>query len=77
MTYLSEIEYYNKLDSILMQDRTYMERGAVETARRYESQEIAKMAAVYYNMAIQNHKQESDRMTGRNRRWSIAGIGLK
>lgn len=77
MTYLSEIEYCNKLDSVLMQDRTYMERGAVETARRYEAREIAKMAAVYYNTAIQNHKQEKDGMERRNGRWRIAGMSLK
>jgi len=76
MTYMSEIEYYHKLDSLLMQDRTYMERGAVETARRYEAQKIAKMAAVYYNMAIENHEQERDRMTGRNGRWKIAGLRM-
>lgn len=73
MTYLSEIEYTNRLDAMLKQNRAYMEQGAIETARKYEAREIAKMAAVYYNTAIQNHKQEKDRMAGRNRRWKIAG----
>jgi len=77
MTYMSEIEYGNRLDALLKQNRTYMEQGAIETARKYEAQEIAKMAAVYYNRAIQNHKQEKDQMEGRSRRWRIAGLGLK
>lgn len=77
MTYLSEIEYCNKLDSMLKQDRTYMERGAVETARKYEAKEVARAAAVYYNLAIQNHKQEKDKTTGRSRKWRVAGFSLK
>lgn len=64
MTYLSEIEYANRLDAMLKQNRAYMEQGAIETARKYEAREIAKMAAVYYNTAIQNHKQEKDRIAG-------------
>lgn len=59
MTYLSEIEYSNKLEEILLKDRAYLEQGAIETARQYEITEIAKWAAVYYNVAIQNHKQNS------------------
>ena len=55
MTYMSENEYGNKLDDILKLDRTYLEQGALETAEKYEMQEIAKMAAFYYNIAIQNH----------------------
>lgn len=76
MTYMSEMEYANKLDSMLEQNRAFMERGAVETARKYGAGEIAKMAAVYYNTAIQNHKQGKDRETGRNRKWRIAGIRM-
>ncbi len=59
MTYLSEIEFSNKLEELLSRDRSHLEMGAVETARRYEISEIAKWAAVYYNIAIQNHKQNS------------------
>ena len=59
MTYMSEIEYSNKLEEILAGDRAYLEQGAIETARRYEIREIAKWASVYYNVAIQNHKQNS------------------
>ena len=55
MTYMSENEYGNKLDDILKLDRTYLEQGALETAEKYEMQEIAKKAAFYYNIAIQNH----------------------
>lgn len=76
MTYLSEMEYANKLDSMLEQNRIYMEQGAIETARKYEAGEIAKMAAVYYNTAIQNHRQGNDREMGRNGRWRIAGIKM-
>ena len=59
MTYMSEIEYSNKLEEILAGDCAYLEHGAIETARRYEIREIAKWASVYYNVAIQNHKQNS------------------
>lgn len=73
MTYMSEIEYGNKLNDLLAQDRTYLERGAIETARKYEMQEIAKSAAVYYNIAIQKHKQDSlpdiRRKTGGETAW--------
>lgn len=59
MTYMSEMEYSNKLEEILAGDRAYLERGAIETARQYEIREIAKWASVHYNVAIQNHKQNS------------------
>ena len=56
MTYLSETEFENKLDDLLGQDRTYLEKGALETARKYEMREIARWAAIHYNIAIQGHK---------------------
>ena len=56
MTYMSEIEYENRLDDLLRQDRVYLEKGALETAKKYEMREIARRAAVYYNIAIQGHK---------------------
>ena len=62
MTSLSEKEYCNRLDALLLQDRTYLEMGALETAKEYEMQKIAKWAAVYYNIAMQNHKQEEKRL---------------
>lgn len=49
MTSLSEAEYENRLDMLLGQDRTYLERGALKTARKYEMREIARRAAIYYN----------------------------
>ena len=49
MTHLSETEYENKLDDLLRQDRAYLEAGALETARKYEMQEIARWAAIHYN----------------------------
>lgn len=60
MTCMSEIEYENKLEELLGQDRSYLERGALETAEKYEMQEIAKRAAVYYNIAIRNHDRNSN-----------------
>lgn len=60
MTYVSEIEFENRLDGLLMQDRTYLEQGALETAQKYEMQEIAKQAVVYYNIAIRNHDRNSN-----------------
>lgn len=73
MTYLSEIEYSNKLEEILLKDRAYLEQGAIETARRYEITEIAKWAAVYYNVAIQNRKQNSLDV-GKREEKSLGGI---
>lgn len=61
MTDVSEKEYENKLDELLRQDRDWLEQGAVETAEKYEMQEIAKRAVVYYNIAIRNHNQDSNR----------------
>lgn len=60
MTYMSEMEFENRLNNLLNQDRTYLERGALETAEKYEMQEIAKWAAVYYNIAIRNHDRNSN-----------------
>lgn len=60
MTDVSEIEYENKLEELLKQDRSYLERGALETAEKYEMREIAKWAAVYYNIAIRNHDRNSN-----------------
>ena len=56
MTCLSETEFEGKLDDLLRQDRTYLERGALETAKKYEMREIARWAAIHYNSAIQGHK---------------------
>ena len=56
MTHLSEIEFENKLDDLLRQDRAHLEKGALETAKKYEMGEIARWAAVHYNIAIQGHK---------------------
>ncbi|MDE5933118.1 MAG: glycosyltransferase, partial [Lachnospiraceae bacterium] len=60
MTTVSEIEYERKLEELLRQDRTYLEQGAVETAEKYEMQEIAKRAVVYYNVAIRNQNRDSN-----------------
>ena len=56
MTCLSETEFEGKLDDLLRQDRTYLERGALETAKKYEMREIARWAAIHYNSARQEHK---------------------
>lgn len=71
MTYMSENEYSAKLDELLRQDLTYLKLGALETAEKYEMQKIAKWAAVYYNMAIQDHKQNAltYRKTGGEAAW--------
>lgn len=71
MTYMSEIEYSRKLDELLRQDLSYLRKGALETAEKYEIQKIAKWAAVYYNTAIQEHKQNllPYRKTGGETAW--------
>lgn len=60
MTQMSEMEFENRLESLLRQDRTWLEQGAVETAKKYEMREIAKWAAVYYNIAIRNRDRNSN-----------------
>ncbi|MCI8775532.1 MAG: glycosyltransferase family 4 protein [Lachnospiraceae bacterium] len=72
MTTVSEMEYENKLDELLKQDRTYLEQGAVETAEKYEMQEIAKRAVVYYNIAIRNHNRDSNHEREENQLGSIS-----
>ena len=62
MTYLSEIEFESKLDDLLRQDRAHLEKGALETAGKYEMREIAMRAAVYYNIAMENHRQEAKQL---------------
>ena len=62
MTPMSENEYRSRLNDLLLQDRTYLDKGALETAKKYEMQKIAKWAAVHYNIAMQNHKQEEKRL---------------
>ncbi|MCM1212332.1 MAG: glycosyltransferase [Blautia sp.] len=61
MTRASEIEFNDRLEDLLKQDRTYLEQGALETAAKYETREIAKCAALYYNIAMQNYRQEERR----------------
>lgn len=75
MTYMSEEEYNYRLDSILAQDRTYLEQGAIETAKKYEMREIAKRAEVYYNTAIQNHRQNPEKVRGFRRIIANADLG--
>ncbi|MBD5458291.1 MAG: glycosyltransferase family 4 protein [Lachnospiraceae bacterium] len=72
MTSASEMEFENKLDELLRQDRAYLEQGAVETAKKYEMREIAKRAVVYYNIAIRNHNQDSNREREEKRLGSIS-----
>ena len=49
MTRLSEIQFENRLDTLLRQDISYLRKGALETARKYEMCEIARQAVVHYN----------------------------
>ena len=64
---MSQTEYANQLDSLLVQEREYLKQGALETARKYEMREIAKWAAIYYNklrptgleFAIQNYNRST------------------
>lgn len=58
MTHVSETEFEYRLDDLLRQDRSYLEAGALETAQQYEMCEIARRAAVYYTIAMENHRQE-------------------
>ncbi|MBD5495612.1 MAG: glycosyltransferase family 4 protein [Lachnospiraceae bacterium] len=75
MTYMSEEEYNSRLDSLLEQDMRYLKQGALETAGKYEMQEIAKSAAVYYNTAIQNHRQNPEKVRGIRRIIALADFG--
>lgn len=75
MTYMSEEEYNYRLNSILAQDRAYLEQGAIKTAEKYEMREIAKSAEVYYNTAIQNHRQNPEKVRGFRRIIVNADLG--
>lgn len=75
MTGVSEKEYNNRLESLLTQDREYLKQGALETAEKYKMQEIAKSAAVYYNTAIQNHRQNPEKVRGIRRIIALADFG--
>lgn len=66
MTDVSEEEYGKKLQDLVSQDRTHLERGALETAKKYEIREIAKRAALYYNIAIQDHKRNAPALLGKH-----------
>ncbi|MCM1175174.1 MAG: glycosyltransferase [Blautia sp.] len=72
MTDVSEMEFENMLETLLRQDRAYLERGAFETAEKYEMREIAKRAAVYYNIAIRNQDRNSNREREEKRFGSIS-----
>ncbi|MCM1048132.1 MAG: glycosyltransferase [Clostridiales bacterium] len=75
MTGLSEEEYSHKLNRLLNQDLEHLSRGALETAGKYETLEIAKCAAVYYNTAIQSHRQNPERVSGIRRFVARADFG--
>lgn len=75
MTSASYEEYNDRLDFILKQDMEYLKKGAVETAQKYEMQEIAKRAALYYNTAIQNHRKQSENVRGIRRILTHTAIG--
>lgn len=64
MTHASKEDYAEVLDGLLRQDRSYLEQGALESAGAYEMGEIARQAALYYNMAIENHRHDGVRETG-------------
>ncbi len=56
MTGVSETAFGQKLDEVLSCPRSDLEQGALDTARRYQVQDIARCAADHYREAIAVHK---------------------
>ena len=56
MTDVSETAFGETLDQVLKGSRRQLEQGAVDTARKYQVQDIAKRAADYYKTAITAHE---------------------
>lgn len=55
MTDVSETEFGETLDMMLKSPRCHLEQGALDTARKYQVQDIAKCAADHYKAAITAH----------------------
>ncbi len=52
MTDMSAQTFEEMLDKVLQNPRCHLKQGAMDTARKYQAQDIARLAADYYKMAI-------------------------
>lgn len=70
MTSVSEMEFACRLDKTLDNagQRSCLSKGALRTAEKYRTKDIAALAAVYYKAAIARHEQKGGEEGGR-RNW--------
>lgn len=71
MTSVSETEFARRLDKTLENagQRSHLSRGALRTAEKYRTKDIAALAAVYYKAAIAGHEQKGKKEDNR-RNWN-------
>lgn len=74
MTDMSEAEFGQTLDKVLMSPRLHLQKGALETAQRYQVQDIARRAAEYYKEAIAAHEYTDAVITENFLLHKISGI---
>lgn len=74
MTDVSETEFGNTLDKVLRNSRGLLKQGALDTARAYQVQDIARRAAEYYKAAIAAHEYTDTFLTKNFLLHKISGI---
>ncbi|MDE5824991.1 MAG: glycosyltransferase, partial [Lachnospiraceae bacterium] len=74
MTDVSETEFGEMLDQVLKGSHRQLEQGAVDTARKYQIQDIARCAADYYKAAIAAHEYTDTGITENFLLHKISGI---
>lgn len=74
MTELSETEFGETLDQVLKSPRRHLEQGALDTAQKYQMQDIARCAAEYYTEAIAAHQYTDSISTENFLLHKISGI---
>lgn len=74
MTEVSETEFGNTLDKVLRNPRSLLRQGALDTARAYQVQDIARRAAEYYKAAIAAHEYTDTFLTKNFLLHKISGI---
>ncbi|MDE6055435.1 MAG: glycosyltransferase [Lachnospiraceae bacterium] len=74
MTDVSETEFGETLDQVLKGSRRQLEQGAVDTARKYRVQDIARCAADYYKSAIAAYEYTDTGITENFLLHKISGI---
>lgn len=74
MTDVSENVFAKTLDAVLEMPRGHLEKGALDTARKYQVQDIARCAIGYYKTAIAAHEDTDVISTEKFLLHKISGI---